>query len=104
MITLTDAAKARFLDVLAQTGQPHLLLRVEKKGCGGLTYLVEPTDTDQPDRIAIDEGHALMIDPSAFLYALGLEIDWQSTPFSGELVFTNPSATGTCGCGKSFSA
>ena len=44
----------------------------------------------------------LYIDGGSVLYLIGSTMDWQEDDFTAGFVFANPNATGSCGCGESF--
>ena len=44
----------------------------------------------------------VLIDPKAVMFLIGTEMDFQDDKFKSGLVFNNPNAKGTCGCGESF--
>ena len=39
----------------------------------------------------------------SLLHVLGTNIDWEKTIMGETFTFNNPNASGTCGCGTSFS-
>ena len=47
-------------------------------------------------------GGVLYIDGGSVLYLVGSIMDWVEDEFAAGFVFTNPNATGSCGCGESF--
>jgi len=46
----------------------------------------------------------VFVDAESAGYLKGTVIDFTSGLYGGGFKFTNPNATGTCGCGTSFSA
>ena len=59
------------------------------------------------EAVAFDEkietpGGVLYIDGGSVLYLVGSTMDWVEDEFSAGFVFNNPNATGSCGCGESF--
>jgi iron-sulfur cluster assembly protein len=47
-------------------------------------------------------GGTFFVDGASVLYLIGSTMDWVEDDFATGFVFANPNATGTCGCGESF--
>jgi iron-sulfur cluster assembly protein len=78
-------------------------LSTPRRGCSGLAYSVDYVS----EAIAFDEkietpGGVLYIDGGSVLYLVGSIMDWVEDEFAAGFVFNNPNATGSCGCGESF--
>jgi iron-sulfur cluster assembly protein len=104
VITLTDAAAERVKAIMARTQQPVAGLRVgvKKGGCAGMEYTMEyATEVRALDEVVEDKGVKILIEPSAILFLLGTEMDWQSDVLKSGFVFHNPNQTSACGCGES---
>jgi len=105
-ITLTDAAVARARVLLDKATRPVLGLRigVKQAGCSGLRYQLDYVDEAGAfeDVVEVD-GVKLFIDPTAVMFLLGTEMDYEDTKMHSGFVFRNPNATSQCGCGESFS-
>lgn len=43
-------------------------------------------------------------DPKSMLFLFGMQLDYSDALIGGGFSFSNPNATQTCGCGKSFAA
>ena len=107
MIQLTDMAKQEVKKLIDQQGKPGAFLRVGVKGggCSGLSYEVQFDDTvKEYDRVYEIEGVKVVCDSKSFIYLDGMAIDYSKELVGGGFKFINPNATGTCGCGTSFSA
>ena len=66
-----------------------------------LAIVSEVTDEDS---VMSFEDVRIVVDKKSKLFLLGMTLDY-TTGLNGKgFVFTNPNATGTCGCGSSFSA
>ena len=62
-------------------------------------------ENQKPDDKVIDIGGIkVLVDQKSYLYLSGTEVDFQDGLMGRGFVFHNPNATGTCGCGSSFSA
>lgn len=105
MITLTDNALSEVRRLLSQQA-PGAYLRVGARlgGCSGMTYDVKFDTAAKPDDNVFEAGDIKMLcDPTSFIYLKGMQIDFSSALVNGGFKFTNPNATGSCGCGTSFS-
>ena len=104
MITLTSPAAKHIQDYL--TNRAHgvgVRLRVQTSGCSGFMYAIEPVDTPaDDDKEFISHGVAVYIDPKSLVYLDGTEIDYVKKGLNEGFEFSNPNATGECGCGESF--
>jgi iron-sulfur cluster assembly protein len=101
---LSDAAAERIREIMSQADHPVAGLRVgvEKGGCAGMSYTMEYAEAAGPhDEVIEDKGVRVFIDPTAVLYLLGTEMDYQVDKFTAGFVFNNPNQTASCGCGQS---
>lgn len=106
VMTLTDGAAERVRDLVANADQDALGLRVgiKKGGCAGMEYTMDLVDEARiGDDVIEDKGAKLFIDPSAVLFLLGTEMDFEVTKFRSGFVFKNPNEVSACGCGESVS-
>jgi iron-sulfur cluster assembly protein len=72
-------------------------------GCSGFEYALNVEDDPQEDDFVIpSEGVKLFVDPFSAQYLSGVEIGYTSSFQGSGFTFTNPNATGGCGCGSSF--
>ena len=107
MIQLTDVAKEEVKKLIEQQNKPGAFLRVGVKGggCSGLSYDVQFDDKiNEYDRVYEINGVKVVCDSKSFIYLDGMAIDFSKELVGGGFKFINPNATGTCGCGTSFSA
>jgi iron-sulfur cluster assembly accessory protein len=105
VITLTDAAADRVKSLVARSDKPVQGLRigVKTRGCSGMSYSVEYADEPKRfEEVVEQKGVKLFIDPTAVMFILGSEVDYQEDRFSSGFTFTNPNEKGRCGCGESF--
>ncbi|MGH7144467.1 MAG: HesB/IscA family protein [Planctomycetota bacterium] len=106
-IHLTDAAvvairKRRQMDA-ALSAEDFLRIEVKGGGCSGMEY---NTRFDRRKSV-IDEEFAfgdvkVLVDKKSLLYLDGVTIDYYETLMQSGFKFTNPNASATCGCDKSF--
>lgn len=105
IVTLSDAAaaQARHLIDAADTDILGLRIGIKTAGCSGLQYDVQYATEVKPFEDRIEEkGVTLFIDPTAVMFLVGSEMDWEETKFASRFVFNNPNEAARCGCGESF--
>jgi len=109
MITVTDRAVQAIRESIAQENQSvadsYLRVSVKGGGCSGMMYdLSIETAMRDGDEILERNDVRIVVDPKSKLFLHGMTLDF-TTGLNGKgFVFSNPNATGTCGCGESFSA
>tara|TARA_B100001057_G_scaffold189852_1_gene190624 strand:- start:1115 stop:1489 length:375 start_codon:yes stop_codon:yes gene_type:complete len=105
IVTLTDAAAAQVRRLVdAADGEIEgLRIGIKTAGCSGLQYDVQYATEAKPleDRIE-DKGVTVFIDPTAVMFLVGSEMDWEEGKFASRFVFNNPNEVAQCGCGESF--
>ena len=104
-ITLSDRAAERVKEIIAQSKEPIVGVRVgvSSGGCAGMSYVMEYAKKINPnDEIIEAKGVKVLIDPKAIIYLLGTEMDYKKEELSSTFVFKNPNETERCGCGESF--
>lgn len=104
VITLTDAAADRVKAIVGNAGGEAKGIRVsiKKGGCAGMEYAVDlVTEPVKGDDFVERDGASVWVDPSAVLYLLGTQMDFEVTKMRSGFVFNNPNQTSACGCGES---
>jgi iron-sulfur cluster assembly protein len=104
-ITLTPAAEARIADLMSRApdGAIGVKLSTPRRGCSGLAYSVDyVTDANPMDERIDTPGGTFFVDGASILYLIGSTMDWTEDDFTAGFTFDNPNATGSCGCGESF--
>ncbi len=104
-ITVTEAAAARIKNLLRQDGKGAIGIRVgvRNAGCSGMTYTLEfASEKNADDTVVEHQGVTVVIDPSAVIYLVGAEMDYEESKQRSGFVFNNPNEKGRCGCGESF--
>ena len=72
-------------------------------GCSGLSYrLLFEKEAGKQDRFFEHHGVKVIVDAKSYLYLNGTTVDYSDGLNGTGFTFTNPNATGTCGCGTSF--
>ena len=104
-VLLTPAAEARIAALMAKApdGTVGVKLSTPRRGCSGLAYSVDyVTEENRFDEKIETPGGAFYVDGASVLYLVGSVMDWREDDFAAGFVFDNPNATGSCGCGESF--
>ncbi|HSJ72252.1 MAG TPA: iron-sulfur cluster assembly accessory protein [Acidimicrobiia bacterium] len=104
-VTLTSAAAAKVKSLIEAEGADMVLrLGVKRAGCSGFAYdmffdsVVDPTDI-----VSETDGVRVVVDAQSVGMVEGATIDFSDGGLQGAgFAIDNPTATGGCGCGKSF--
>src|ERR1700675_3704883 len=105
IITITDNCLTKVKELLAEEGSDlKLRVFVQGGGCSGFQYgfTFEEMETDE-ETIVSKDGVDFLLDMMSYQYLVGAEIDYVEDAAGAQFVIKNPQATGTCGCGSSFS-
>ncbi|MBE9005090.1 iron-sulfur cluster assembly accessory protein [Fortiea sp. LEGE XX443] len=110
-VTLTEKAEFRLRAFLRGSGSDEngatkgIRISVKDGGCNGYEYGMDVTSKPQSDDLVIQQGSVLVyVDPKSAPLLEGIVIDFVEGMVESGFKFTNPNATSTCGCGKSFQA
>jgi iron-sulfur cluster assembly accessory protein len=107
MLTLSPKAAGRILDLLRAEGKSPeafgLRVAVEGGGCSGFQYRMEIGQASPGDNVYEHEGARVIVDPKSLLFIGGSIVDYSDGLTAAGFTVRNPNATGTCGCGTSFS-
>ncbi|KIQ05071.1 FeS assembly scaffold SufA [Agrobacterium tumefaciens] len=104
VMTMTEAAALRVKAIVENSGPDAKGLRVgiKKGGCAGMEYTIDlVTEPSAKDDFIEFQDAKVWIEPSAVLYLLGTQMDFESTKMRSGFAFTNPNQTSACGCGES---
>lgn len=104
MITITDKAAEELKRRTALgEGAIGVRLSVTNTGCSGHAYKMEHAFEQKSDEDKFEhDGAVLFVPKKDILMLLGTVIDFKEDKFSSAFTYTNPNATGQCGCGESF--
>ena len=107
MIEVTPAAVGAIRESFTQENKglesAYLRVAVQGGGCSGLMYNLSIVDEVSDDDAIIEfEDVRIAVDKKSKLFLHGLKLDHTSGLNGKGFVFSNPNATGTCGCGESF--
>lgn len=105
-ILLSEAALRQVRSLRDKQGQ-DLCLRVgvRQGGCSGMSYMMDfedPSKIREGDEVFDYDGFKIVSDRKSLLYLYGLMLDYSDAMIGGGFQFSNPNASQTCGCGKSF--
>ncbi len=105
-LVFTSAAAKKVSELIAEEGNPDLMLRiyVQGGGCSGFQYgFTFDESVGEGDEQVVTDGVTLLIDPMSIQYLMGAEVDYSEGLQGAQFVIRNPNASTTCGCGSSFS-
>ena len=105
-IQMSESALKQVRSLREKQGQ-DLCLRVgvRQGGCSGMSYMMDFEDVSKiqaGDEVFDYDGFKIICDRKSMLYLYGLMLDYSDAMIGGGFQFTNPNASQTCGCGKSF--
>ena len=106
---VSDAAAVEIGKFMSsEEGPPEtagLRVRVVPGGCSGFQYSLNIEEESRAnDNVLDSNGVRLFVDMFSAQYLNGVEIDYVTNVMGSGFTFTNPNATGGCGCGSSFTA
>lgn len=103
-LRLTPRAEARVLEYLQRRGSGvGLRVGVTETGCSGYSYVLDYADEVGRDDVVMRQNELSIVVARENLPLLeGTEVDFIQKDLNEQFVFTNPNATGECGCGESF--
>ncbi len=104
VMTMTDTAAARVRAIVENSGSDAKGIRVgiKKGGCAGMEYTIDlVTEPNPKDDLIERDGARVWVEPSAVLYLLGTQLDYETTTLRSGFTFNNPNQTSACGCGES---
>jgi iron-sulfur cluster insertion protein len=103
---LESGAVAKLRDLVAEEGNPDLMLRVfvQGGGCSGMSYGFTFEEIQNEDDFDFAyEDVRVVVDSMSMQYLQGASIDYKEDLIGASFVINNPQAQTTCGCGSSFS-
>ncbi len=110
-ISLTEKAAQRLSSFLKDTStdknEKPKGIRVSAKdgGCNGYEYAMNTTSKPSDDDLVVQQDDiTIYVDAKSAPLLDGMVIDFIEGMMESGFKFTNPNATSTCGCGKSFEA
>ena len=108
-LDVTESAIAEIKKFMSsEEGLPEtsgLRVRVVPGGCSGFQYSLNIEENSRQGDFVLDQGGVkLFVDMFSAQYLNGVKIDYVTGVMGSGFTFTNPNATGSCGCGTSFTA
>lgn len=106
MITLTDSAAQKVAQLIEAEGAADLALRVAVKsgGCSGFSYDMYFDSDIATDDVTLTFGQVkVVVDPASAPMLEGASLDYKDGLTEQGFSISNPNASRSCGCGKSFS-
>lgn len=107
MFSVTPKAVDEIKRLLAEDDIANAFLRVRivPGGCSGFSYEMGFDDeTEDSDRMIESGGVRVAIDELSYTYLDGAVLDFKDGLNGKGFAIENPNATGSCGCGQSFTA
>ena len=108
MIKVSDTAKKKIIDLMQEDGfdaaSDYVRVGVKSGGCSGMTYdLKFDKSKGEDDKIFVDNDITIAVEKKSFLYLAGTILEFEGGLNGKGVVFNNPNAQRTGGCGESFS-
>jgi iron-sulfur cluster insertion protein len=103
---LESGAVTKLRELVAEEGNPDLMLRVfvQGGGCSGMSYGFTFEEIQNEDDFDFAyEDVRVVVDSMSMQYLQGASIDYREDLMGASFVINNPQAQTTCGCGSSFS-
>ncbi len=108
LLSLTPTAVSKvqtFIEEQGASAEAGLRVAVLPGGCSGFQYGLNIEEAPEADDEVFNlSGVRIFVDPFSVQYLDGVEIDYVTSMMGSGFTFTNPNATGGCGCGSSFTA
>ncbi len=105
LVTLTDAAAAKVVELRSREGQADAGLRlfVKSGGCSGYSYgLAFDPNVNEGDLVETHGDVRVIIDQFSRQHVDGAEIDYVDSLLGSGFAINNPNAVSSCACGSSF--
>ena len=102
MITMTDFAVEKISSMMKTSSGKLFRVGLRGGGCSGYTYEFSFVDSSEDSDKLFQFGDLnVCIDKKSYLFLIGMEIDYEETPFKSGIKLNNPAAKRVCGCGES---
>ena len=108
-LTVTDKAAEEVRKFMTAEQVPAdtagLRVSVLPGGCSGFKYSLNIEERALDDDMTVDAGGVrIFVDGFSAQYLSGVTIDYVTSMQGSGFTFSNPNASGGCGCGSSFTA
>ncbi len=104
-VKLTSGAASKIKSLMeSESDDMFLRLGVKRSGCSGFAYdMFFDSTVDPSDIVNETDGVRVVVDAQSVSMVEGATIDFNDSGLEGAgFAIDNPTATGGCGCGKSF--
>ena len=105
VITITEAAREFISEIFEKNPNMSLVVGYDNRGCSGHQYTFYLCNNDEipaiVDTVVVQCGQVI-VHPDSVIGLLGATLDLHVENFGKQLVWNNPSAVNSCGCGDSF--
>ena len=104
-VSFTSKALSHLQKQVINQSAVGVIFNVKESGCSGFKYLLELAfEVDQNAKIyPLNDSLNLYVLPEILELIRGTQVDYVQEGVNHRLDFKNPNATGSCGCGESFS-
>ena len=105
IMNLETGAVTKLRELIAEEGNPNLMLRVfvQGGGCSGFSYGFTFDEVQNEDDFDFNyEEVRVVVDAMSMQYLQGANIDFKESITDARFVIDNPNSTASCGCGSSF--
>lgn len=106
LVGLSEKAVAKireYKEKMAEAKGKEFRVYVQGGGCSGFSYGFMFDDQRDGDNIVQAGGVTCLVDPQSLMFLKGATVDFIEGLSGAGFSVTNPNATGSCGCGSSFS-
>lgn len=103
---LTPSAAKHIQSILSRHPEAvGLRVGLKPSGCAQYSYVIDVANIVDPemDIVIESEGVKVVVDKASLEKISDTEIDYEQQGLNSMLVFNNPHAAHSCGCGESFS-
>ena len=102
-INISKSAADHIRKIMEDGAGKALRIGLKKGGCAGMEYTMEyVNEIAESDEVVEVDGAKIVIAPTAQMFLLGTEIDYESGLLESGFKFNNPNVSETCGCGESI--
>ena len=105
MVQLSERAAQKVKTLTEEQGKTGhgLRIKVVGGGCSGYSYQMDfELKAQTNDKLFDSHGIKIFVDPKSLELVNNSVIDWSDALTGAGFTVTNPNASGTCGCGTSF--
>jgi iron-sulfur cluster assembly accessory protein len=102
-ISLSPSAQTYVKRCLKKQNAMGAYLHVDNSGCSGMSYVFDFISEEPKNAIRLTyEDLVLFVDKPSLPFIKGTIIDCVEEGLNTKIIFQNPNARNTCGCGESF--